>query len=71
MTYYDLNKYDDGQKAEALAVRWLNEEQDTRNAQSGVGIQINVRDGVHNETLYGFGVEQYGPGWGFGDGGWH
>ena len=71
MKYYNLNKYDDGQKAETLAVRWLNEEQDTRNAQSGIGPQINVRDGVHNETLYGFGVEQYGPGWGQGDGGWN
>lgn len=57
--FYRNNHEAEAQGFEATAVRFCNEEQETRNAQSSTGPQINVRDGAHNTTLYGM-----GGGWG-------
>jgi len=53
--FYRNNHEQEAQGFEAIAVRLCNEEQETRNAQSSTGPQVNVRDGSHNATLYGMG----------------
>lgn len=62
--FYLLNNLQEAQNFEANAVRLLNEEQDTRNAQSGIGPQINIRDGSFNPSLYGM-TDWWGAGCGY------
>lgn len=67
--FYRNKQYDQAAIAEATATRLCNEEQETRNVQSGIGPQVNVRDGAHNATLYAGVNGALEPGWGPGYGG--